>query len=127
MLHLICTSLIRKKKTQKPITNRAFQAGFETEPVMCQTVDLTWDKNYCPWASCGEWCLTKQSGFCPQIMATTRRNGTDIQLENCTRVVTTSCPQVNKITVFSFSFSFFFGFDFVTYKNRNQTWKNVGK
>lgn len=52
---------------------------------------------YCNWASCGEWCLTKTSGFCPQIHATSRRNGTDIHLENCTRIQTTSCPQVTYI------------------------------
>lgn len=52
-----------------------------------------------PWVSCGEWCLTKTSGFCPQIHATSRRNGTDIQLENCTRITTTTCPEVS-IVVF---------------------------
>lgn len=91
---------------------------------MCQTVNTFFDKNYCtfkrynsyeyikssarlnslflfvrrfhagPWVSCGEWCLTKTSGFCPQIHATSRRNGTDIQLENCTRITTTTCPEV---------------------------------
>lgn len=62
---------------------------------MCQTVNMTMDNTYCNWASCGEWCLTKTSGFCPQIHATSRRNGTDIQLENCTRITTISCPQVS--------------------------------
>lgn len=78
-------------------THRAFQSGFEIQPVMCQTINTFYDKNYCPWVSCGEWCLTKTSGFCPQIHATTRRNGTDIQLENCTRITTTSCPEVISI------------------------------
>lgn len=102
---------------------RAFQSGFESEPVMCQTINTFYDKNYCelmrscshikrpvrmaifnnflfdrvllgPWVSCGEWCLTKTSGYCPQIHATSRRNGTDIQLENCTRITTTTCPEV---------------------------------
>lgn len=77
------------------LTFRAFQSGFELEPVMCQTINTYFDKNYCPWVSCGEWCLTKTSGFCPQIHATSRRNGTDIQLENCTRITTTSCPEVS--------------------------------
>lgn len=72
---------------------RAFQSGFEATPVMCQTVNTTIANN-CPWASCGEWCLTKTGGFCTQIHATVRRNGTDIQLENCTRIATTACPQV---------------------------------
>ncbi len=60
---------------------------------MCQTINTTIANN-CPWASCGEWCLTKTGGFCTQIHATVRRNGTDIQLENCTRIATTACPQV---------------------------------
>lgn len=60
---------------------------------MCQTIN-TIIANNCPWASCGEWCLTKTGGFCTQIHATVRRNGTDIQLENCTRIATTACPQV---------------------------------
>lgn len=72
---------------------RAFQSGFESQPVMCQTINTTMANN-CPWASCGEWCLTKTSGFCPQIHAIVRRNGTDILLENCTRITTTACPQV---------------------------------
>lgn len=72
---------------------RAFQSGFESQPVMCQTINTTMANN-CPWASCGEWCLTKTSGFCPQIHAIVRRNGTDIMLENCTRITTTACPQV---------------------------------
>lgn len=37
---------------------RAFKSGFEKEPVMCQTINTVFDKNYCPWVSCGEWCLT---------------------------------------------------------------------
>lgn len=74
---------------------RAFQSGFEVEPVMCQTVNTVFDKNYCPWVSCGEWCLTKTSGFCPQMYATSRRNGTDIQLENCSMHSSVSCPEVD--------------------------------
>lgn len=72
---------------------RAFQSGFEAEPVMCQTINTTMANN-CAWASCGEWCLTKTSGFCPQIHATVRRNGTDVLFENCTRSIVTHCPQV---------------------------------
>ncbi|XP_015594490.1 uncharacterized protein LOC107267381 isoform X2 [Cephus cinctus] len=61
---------------------------------MCQTVNTTL-VNYCAWASCGEWCLTKTTGFCPQIHATVRRNGTDVHFENCTKITSMSCPQVN--------------------------------
>lgn len=61
---------------------------------MCQTVDRQMPNN-CPWASCGEWCLTRTSGFCPQIHSVVRRNGTDIQLNNCSRVMNTSCAMVS--------------------------------
>lgn len=73
---------------------RAFKSGFELDPVMCQTVDRQMPNN-CPWASCGEWCLTRTSGFCPQIHSIVRRNGTDIQLNNCTRITNTSCAMVS--------------------------------
>lgn len=76
---------------------RAFQSGFEAEPVLCQTINTTMANN-CGWASCGEWCLTKTSGFCPQIHATVRRNGTDVLFENCTRSIVTHCPQVSRQT-----------------------------
>ncbi|KAH8329606.1 hypothetical protein KR074_000223 [Drosophila pseudoananassae] len=73
---------------------RAFKSGFELDPVMCQTVDRQMPNN-CPWASCGEWCLTRTSGFCPQIHSIVRRNGTDIQLNNCTRITNTSCAMID--------------------------------
>ncbi|XP_014204638.1 uncharacterized protein LOC106636669 [Copidosoma floridanum] len=75
-------------------SHRAFKAGIETDPVMCQTVNTTLVNN-CVWASCGEWCLTRTTGFCPQIHATVRRNGTDLIFDNCSRPATVSCPMVN--------------------------------
>ncbi|XP_014242583.1 uncharacterized protein LOC106662779 [Cimex lectularius] len=72
---------------------RAFTYGMEPEPVMCQAVNTTMLTNYCDWASCGEWCLTKTSGFCPQIHVTTRRNGTTIRLDGCARLASSSCPK----------------------------------
>ncbi|KAL0124248.1 hypothetical protein PUN28_006239 [Cardiocondyla obscurior] len=77
---------------------RAFHTGIEPEPVMCQTVNASMVNN-CGWASCGEWCLSKTSGFCPQYHATVRRNGTDVIFENCTQFSTISCPQVNMKSV----------------------------
>lgn len=92
---------------------RAFQSGFEIDPVMCQTVNTVFDKNYCPWVSCGEWCLTKTSGFCPQMYATTRRNGTDIQLEGCTLYSSVSCPEVSSFKLNDYKrFSSTNGIDF---------------
>lgn len=96
-----CCSLVNfhHPDWQTPLINpdtfpRAFQSGFEADTVMCQAVNTTM-ANYCGWASCGEWCLTKTSGFCPQIHATVRRNATDVLFENCTRSSVTHCPQVS--------------------------------
>lgn len=61
--------------------------------------------NNCAWASCGEWCLTRTSGFCPQIHTAVRRNGTDVIFENCTRSTTTNCPQVGTSKAFYIHFS----------------------
>lgn len=73
---------------------RAFNSGFETTPVMCQTINTSISNN-CSWASCGEWCLTKTSGFCPQIYVTTRQNGTNLLLKNCTSVSSVTCPEAD--------------------------------
>lgn len=91
--------------TAAQLISRAFHAGIDPDPVMCQTVNTTFTNN-CGWASCGEWCLTRTTGFCPQIHATVRRNGTDIVFENCTKFSTISCPKVSlpDISIFDFSF-----------------------
>ncbi|CAH0393973.1 unnamed protein product [Bemisia tabaci] len=91
---LSCVSFVYLSVAVYIPSHRAFHAGMEPEPVMCQTVNSTLVNN-CNWASCGEWCLTKTSGFCPQLFATVRRNGTDISLEDCSRLSTYSCPQAN--------------------------------
>ncbi|XP_022166393.1 uncharacterized protein LOC111030954 [Myzus persicae] len=77
---------------------RAFNAAIETVPLMCQTINSTVSNN-CEWASCGEWCLTKPSGNCPQYLVTVRHNGTEIGVENCTRLTSVSCPQANPDTL----------------------------
>lgn len=89
-----CVSLIYLTVAIYIPAYRAFSSGFEETPVMCQTVNTSIINN-CSWASCGEWCLTKTSGFCPQIHATVRQNGTTIQLKNCRNYSVVSCPQVN--------------------------------
>ncbi|KAL1493212.1 hypothetical protein ABEB36_011309 [Hypothenemus hampei] len=73
---------------------RAFRSGFQEKPVMCQTTNTSMINN-CSWASCGEWCLTRTSGFCPQIHATARQNGTIVTLVNCTSFNTSECPPIN--------------------------------
>lgn len=76
-------------------SHKAFNSGFDATPVTCQTTETVMINN-CSWASCGEWCLTKTTGFCPQIHVTVRKNGTDIMMENCTRISNYACPQVTK-------------------------------
>ncbi|KAJ8678642.1 hypothetical protein QAD02_014429 [Eretmocerus hayati] len=89
-----CVALVYLSVAIYMPSHRAFHAGIEPNPVICQTVNTTL-VNFCAWASCGEWCLTKTTGFCPQIHATVRRNGTDLVFENCTKTASVSCPSVN--------------------------------
>ncbi|XP_012157931.1 uncharacterized protein LOC101450843 [Ceratitis capitata] len=91
---LSCVSIVYLSVAIYSPSLKAFKSGFELDPVMCQTVDRQMPNN-CPWASCGEWCLTRTSGFCPQIHSVVRRNGTDIQLNNCTRITNTSCAMID--------------------------------
>lgn len=81
---------------------RAFHSGFEETPVMCQTINTSMINN-CSWASCGEWCLTKTSGFCPQIQVTTRRNGTELQLQGCNNFISISCPEADTEKLYKYN------------------------
>lgn len=89
-----CVSLIYLTVAIYIPSYRAFNSGFETTPVMCQTINTSTNNN-CSWASCGEWCLTKTSGFCPQIHVTTRQNGTNLMLKNCTSFYSVECPEAD--------------------------------
>lgn len=89
-----CVSLIYLTVAIYIPAYRTFNSEFELTPVMCQTINTSMHNN-CSWASCGEWCLTKTSGFCPQIHVTTRQNGTTLQLQNCTKLASVSCPEVD--------------------------------
>ncbi|XP_055373381.1 uncharacterized protein LOC129606830 [Condylostylus longicornis] len=91
---LSCVAIVYLSVAVYSPSFKAFKAGYDSEPVICQTIEFK-DPKYCNWASCGEWCLTKTSGYCPQIVSTVRRNGTDIQFNNCTRINVTQCPQVD--------------------------------
>ncbi|XP_067013120.2 uncharacterized protein Teh4 [Anabrus simplex] len=90
---LSCVALVYLTVAIYVPSHRAFKSGIDPIPVMCMTINTTMAKN-CQWASCGEWCLTKTSGFCPQIHVTVMRNGTGIRLINCTSNLTT-CPPAN--------------------------------
>ncbi|KAJ1531942.1 hypothetical protein ONE63_000582 [Megalurothrips usitatus] len=95
---LSCVSLIYLSVAIYMPSHRAFHSGFDPRPVMCQTV-RTSDVNNCNWASCGEWCLTKTTGFCPQMHVTVRQNGTDLVLNNCTGLSNVSCPPADPTSV----------------------------
>lgn len=93
-LVLSCVAMVYLAVAVYAPSYQAFNAGYDPRPVMCQTVNAALVNN-CEWASCGEWCLTKTSGYCSQLHVTARNNGTDIHVHNCTRLNTVSCPQVN--------------------------------
>ncbi|XP_037825349.1 uncharacterized protein LOC119613389 [Lucilia sericata] len=92
---LSCVSIVYLSVAIYAPSFKAFKSGFELDPVMCQTIQSDMPDSHCSWASCGEWCLTRTSGFCPQIYSIVRRNGTDIQLNNCTRITNTSCAMID--------------------------------
>ncbi|XP_030762384.1 uncharacterized protein LOC115887177 [Sitophilus oryzae] len=92
---LSCVSLIYLTVAIYIPSYRAFNSGFEEVPVMCQTINTSMNNN-CSWASCGEWCLTRTSGFCPQIHSTTRQNGSSVTFLNCTTFATSTCPPISK-------------------------------
>ncbi|XP_044765290.1 uncharacterized protein LOC123321641 [Coccinella septempunctata] len=102
VLVLSCVSLIYLTVVIYIPSYRAFHSGFELRPVMCQTINTSMINN-CSWASCGEWCLTKASGFCPQIHATVRQNGTNVQFKNCTSFHKSSCPPVDSNAISKFN------------------------
>ncbi|XP_054271867.1 uncharacterized protein LOC128992353 [Macrosteles quadrilineatus] len=91
---LSCVSLVYLTVAVYMPSHKAFNSGMQPVPVMCQAVNTSLVNN-CDWASCGEWCLTKTSGFCPQIHVTTRHNGTKIQVTGCRGLKQVSCPPVN--------------------------------
>ncbi|CAG9759793.1 unnamed protein product [Ceutorhynchus assimilis] len=91
---LSCVSLIYLTVAIYMPSYRAFKSGFEEKPIMCQTINTSMINN-CSWASCGEWCLTRTSGFCPQIHATARQNGSIVTFLNCTSFNSSTCPPIN--------------------------------
>ncbi|XP_049807077.1 uncharacterized protein LOC126249465 [Schistocerca nitens] len=76
-------------------SHRVFKSSINPVPVMCHTAETIMMKTNCPWASCGEWCLTRTTGFCPQIHVMVRRNGTEILFQDCMNIHNVDCPQVN--------------------------------
>lgn len=91
---LSCVALVYLTVAIYIPAHKAFNSGFESTPVTCQTWNTTYVNN-CSWVSCGEWCLTKTSGYCPQIHVTVRRNGTDVIFEDCSSISTVACPPAN--------------------------------
>jgi len=96
---LSCVSFVYLSVAIYVPSHKAFNIGMNPNPVMCQTINSSLSKN-CSWASCGEWCLTKTTGFCPQIYVNVRQNGTNLAFENCTRMNSVSCPPVRDIQSF---------------------------
>ncbi|XP_046398359.1 uncharacterized protein LOC124165110 [Ischnura elegans] len=76
-------------------SHRAFISGLDPVPFTCKTIYTGLPASSCSWASCGEWCLTKTSGLCPQINVMVRRNGSTLRLEGCRTESRVSCPPAN--------------------------------
>jgi hypothetical protein len=88
---------------------RTLQSGFIEVPAMCTTVQK--DTPSCEpddeekkrlnnngtavWSSCGEWCLSKSSGFCTQLRVDVRNNGSNLRLEDCQTLDVKYCDGVN--------------------------------
>ncbi|XP_005190847.1 uncharacterized protein LOC101888555 isoform X1 [Musca domestica] len=102
---LSCVSIVYLSVAIYSPSFKAFKSGFELDPVMCQTHNSEMPDSHCAWASCGEWCLTRTSGFCPQIYSTVRRNGTDVQFNNCSKKFfsKTTCPMPDMKTLAKFN------------------------
>ncbi|XKL61770.1 hypothetical protein PGB90_001603 [Kerria lacca] len=77
---------------------RALYSGIIEQPVMCSTSKvITVEK--CNWGSCGEWCLSKTSGACVQIYVNLRRNGSNLNFENCTNSFNKTCHGIDQDNV----------------------------
>ncbi|KAK6631749.1 hypothetical protein RUM43_013813 [Polyplax serrata] len=74
---------------------KAFQSGISEVPVMCTTLRAV-NNETCKWESCGEWCLSKSSGACIQIIVHSRRNGSDLLFANCTNTVNKTCYGIDQ-------------------------------
>lgn len=71
-------------------STRALKSGIVEDPVMCTTTKTILAES-CDWGSCGEWCLSKTSGSCMQILVNLRHNGSSLTFVNCTTVITITC------------------------------------
>ncbi|XP_071449327.1 uncharacterized protein Teh4 [Hetaerina americana] len=80
-------------------SHRAFNSGLDPIPFTCKTVYRNMPASSCTWASCGEWCLTKTSGLCPQIYVMVRRNGSALRLEGCRSGGSVSCPPADSASL----------------------------
>ncbi|OXA50724.1 Protein tipE [Folsomia candida] len=97
---LSCVSLVYLTVAIYSPAYRTLHSGFLEDAVMCTTISNKSIPNCevdgkSSWGSCGEWCLSKSSGSCTQILVDVRWNGTNIRLEQCSAVDVKYCDGIN--------------------------------
>lgn len=97
MLYLAVIVIIPSKKE--------LQMGISIAPIMCSTIimdNINLKTNpdgspvKCQWASCREWCLSKDPALCYQIKVRPRLRGSNVTLEDCApETFDESCSALN--------------------------------
>ena len=82
------------------------QMGISISPIMCSTImldNLNLKSNPdgtpvdCEWASCREWCLSKDPSLCLQIFVRPRMRGANVTLDECelSPIINKECSALN--------------------------------
>ncbi|KAK7062953.1 hypothetical protein SK128_018661 [Halocaridina rubra] len=74
--------------------------NFNRNPIMCtttQAIDIlaSGKKVKCKWSTCSEWCLSKGSGSCMQIMVQARHNGSRVNFRDCVDIADDTCSALD--------------------------------
>ncbi len=79
-------------------SQRELSSGINDVPVMCTTTErkvINDDMVACRWSSCSEWCLSKGGAACTHLYVSVRNNGSNVEFEECTDIVKTTCPSLD--------------------------------
>jgi len=72
---------------------KELEAGWKPEPVRCTTIlNEMVDCATTDWISCYEWCISDPGGACNRVWVSVRENGTDVELQKCSKVFDYTCP-----------------------------------
>ncbi|XP_064114278.1 uncharacterized protein LOC135220759 isoform X2 [Macrobrachium nipponense] len=74
--------------------------NFNRTPIMCTTIsakDILAEgkKANCKWTTCSEWCLSKGSGSCMQIVVMARHNGSRVNFRDCVDINDHNCSALD--------------------------------